>query len=99
MDVDTADVVRRTTNVYHHVDLKNKEFTPPKTYKSLCNALRCMQAVLIKYYKKQYPDRIDELTVTPYDPDMRNLVASMLSADAGLRPDADKTEQELQKLL
>ena len=33
------------------------------------------------------------------DPDLRNLLASMLSADAGLRPDADETEQELQKYM
>ena len=32
VDVDVADVVRRTTNVYHHVDLKNKESALPKTY-------------------------------------------------------------------
>ena len=80
VDVDTADVVRRTTNVYHHVDLKNKEFTPPKTYRSLCNALRCMQAVLIKYYKKRYPDRIDELTVSPYDPDKQPYDDKMVCA-------------------
>ena len=43
VDVDVADVVRRTTNVYHHVDLKNKESALPKTYENLCGALRCMQ--------------------------------------------------------
>ena len=49
---------------------------------------------------KEPPHTFDENAFSDIsDPDMRNLVASMLSADVGLRPDAEITEQELQKLL
>ena len=80
VDVDVADVVRRTTNVYHHVDLKNKESALPKTYENLCGALRCMQGVLVKYYSKRYPDKIGDLKVTPYDPDKQPYDDKMVCA-------------------
>ena len=80
VDVDVADVVRRTTNVYHHVDLRNKESALPKTYENLCGALRCMQGVLVKYYSKRYPDKIGELKVTPYDPDKQPYDDKMVCA-------------------
>jgi hypothetical protein len=49
---------------------------------------------------KEPPLNFDENAFSDIsDPDLRNLLASMLSADAGLRPDADETEQELQKYM
>lgn len=67
IDIDAAHLVRRSTNVYHHEELKNKDSALPKTYEQLCEALESMREVLVKYYEKRYPERAGELKVPPYD--------------------------------
>ena len=80
IDVDAADEVRRSTNAYHHPELENNSSALPKTYENLCKALRCMQAVLIRYYRDRYPEKLETLKVTPYDPDKQPYEDKMVCA-------------------
>ena len=69
VDENLFNSVRVVCNSFHHEKGGRNSKMPQRTYRTLCSALRDMQTMLLNYYKKQDPSKLNGLTLRTYDKD------------------------------
>lgn len=71
VDVDLFQKIRLAGNSFHHSpDFRNSHL-PPRTYETLCNALKNMRELLLAYYKKDHPEVFAANSRKKYNPELQ----------------------------